>query len=331
MRLAGTVSAAVAPAATTSTRPYQPMSGMRYPTRSGYGGKAAHSAATSARTAATSPSSVAGPERAHDQVGDRLHLGGPMPAVVSAAVPRRRPEVRKGERGSSGIVLRLHVMPARSSTSWASLPVSSSSKARRSTSTMWLSVPPETSRNPCPASASASAAALATTCAAYRRNSGRRRLGEGHRLGRDDVLERATLEPGEHRAVDLLGQVVAAQDGAAARAAQGLVGGEGDDVGDPDRARVGAAGDEAGRVRGVEHEEGADRVGDLPEGLGVDDPGVGGRAGDDQRRLLRLGQVRHLVEVDDLAGVRRVLRLPASRRRRRSATTSRRWRPATRG
>jgi hypothetical protein len=31
----------------------------------------------------------------------------PMPAVVSAAVPRRRPEVTKGERGSSGMVLRL--------------------------------------------------------------------------------------------------------------------------------------------------------------------------------------------------------------------------------
>ena len=52
-----------------------------------------------------------------------------------------------------------------------------------------------------------------------------------------------------------------------------------------------------------------DRVGDLAEGQGVDDPGVGRRAGHDQGGLLRLGQVGHLVEVDDLAGVRLVVRL----------------------
>ena len=253
-----------------------------------------------------------------------------MPAVVSAAVPRRRPEVRNGERGSSGMVLRLQVMPARSRTSWASLPVSSASKGRRSTSSMWLSVPPETSRNPCPARALGQRGRVGDDLRGVLAELRLRRLGEGHRLGGDDVLERAALEPGEHRAVDLLGQVRAAQDGAAARAAQRLVGGEGDDVGHPDRARVGAAGDEAGRVGGVEHEQRAHRVGDLAEGLGVDDPGVGRRAGHDQRRLLGLGQVGHLVEVDDLARVRSSARLAASRRRTRSARTSRRWRPATR-
>ena len=46
----------------------------------------------------------------------------------------------------------------------------------------------------------------------------------------------------------------------------------------------------------------AHRVGDLPEGPGVDDAGVGGGAGHDEVRLLALGQVGHLVEVDDLAG-----------------------------
>ena len=73
---------------------------------------------------------------------------GPMPAVVCAAVPSRRPEVTKGERGSSGMVLRFSVIPARSRTSWASLPVSSASKGRRSTRSRWLSVPPDTSRKP---------------------------------------------------------------------------------------------------------------------------------------------------------------------------------------
>ena len=45
----------------------------------------------------------------------------------------------------------------------------------------------------------------------------------------------------------------------------------------------------------------ADRVGDLPERLRVDDPRVGGGPGHDQLGPLALGQVGHLVEVDDLA------------------------------
>ena len=90
----------------------------------------------------------------------------PMPTVVWAAEPRRRPEVTNGDRGSSGMVLRLQVMPARSRTSWASLPVSSASNVRRSQRTWWFSVPPETSRIPSAATASPSARALATTRAA---------------------------------------------------------------------------------------------------------------------------------------------------------------------
>ena len=115
--------------------------------------------------------------------------------------------------------------------------------------------------------------------------------------------------PGEHRAVDLLGQLLAAQDGAAPRAPQRLVGGEGDDVGHANRARVGTTGDEAGRVGGVEHEAGRRPSRRSRGRAGVDDPRVRGRAGDDQGRLLGLGQVGHLVEVDDLAGVGLVRRL----------------------
>ena len=74
-----------------------------------------------------------------------------------------RPLPRNGERGSPGTVLRFVVMPARSRTASASLPVSSASNGRRSSSARWLSVPPDTRRKPSPASASASAAALATT------------------------------------------------------------------------------------------------------------------------------------------------------------------------
>ena len=185
---------------------------------------------------------------------------------------------------------------------------------------MWLSVPPETSRNPSAASAAPSAAALATTAAAYVPEFGTGGLGEGHRLGRNDVLEGPTLETGEDGAVDLLGQLGPAQDGATPGPAQRLVGGERHHVGHPDRAGMDTAGDEAGRVRGVEHEEGAHGVGDLPERHRIDRPGVRGRAGHNQRGLLALGQVRHLVEVDDLARLAVVVAGPGSPRRRRSAT-----------
>ena len=171
-----------------------------------------------------------------------------------------------------------------------------------------MSVPPETSRKPWPANAAAKADAFSTTRSRVATELGLSGLGEGDRLGGDDVFERAALEAGKDRAVDLLGQVLAAENGAAAWTAQGLVRGEGHHVGHADRVRVRAAGDQPGRMGGVEHEVGADRVGDLPEGQRVDDAGVGGGAGDDQGRLLRLGQVGDLVEVDDLARIGLVVR-----------------------
>ena len=94
----------------------------------------------------------------------RASRGSPMPAVVTAAVPRRRPLVTNGFSGSFGIAFLLQVIPARSSASCATLPVTPN--GRRSTSMRWLSVPPETMRKPSAASASASAAALRTMSAA---------------------------------------------------------------------------------------------------------------------------------------------------------------------
>ncbi len=90
--------------------------------------------------------------------------GSRMPAVVTAAVPRRSPLVTNGFSGSFGIAFLLQVIPARSSASCATLPVTPN--GRRSTSIRWLSVPPDTMRNPSAASASASAAALRTMAAA---------------------------------------------------------------------------------------------------------------------------------------------------------------------
>ena len=56
------------------------------------------------------------------------------------------------------------------------------------------------------------------------------RLAEGDRLGGDDVHERTALDAGEDALVDRLGVLLARQDHAAARAAQGLVGRGGHDV-----------------------------------------------------------------------------------------------------
>jgi hypothetical protein len=55
---------------------------------------------------------------------------------------------------------------------------------------------------------------------------------ERHRLGRNDMFQRATLLAGEHGGVELLGQrFIVGQDDAAARATQRLVGRGGHHVG----------------------------------------------------------------------------------------------------
>jgi hypothetical protein len=115
------------------------------------------------------------------------------------------------------------------------------------------------------------------------------RLAEGDRLGGDDVLQRTALQAGEHRRIDLLDdRFVIGQHHAAARAAQGLVGGGGDHVGVRDRAGEHAAGHQAREVGHVDHQIGADRVGDLAEAGEVDLAAVGAAAGDDQLGLVAL-------------------------------------------
>ena len=98
--------------------------------------------------------------------------GSSIPCVVTDGVPMRTPLVTNGLRGSSGIVFLFSVMPASSSVAWAILPVSSPSNGVRSTTIMWVSVPPETRRNPSPARAEASAEALETIWCAYFRKLG---------------------------------------------------------------------------------------------------------------------------------------------------------------
>src|SRR6266542_1043668 len=83
---------------------------------------------------------------------------------------------------------------------------------------------------------------------------GAHRLLEAHGLRRDGVLQRPSLHHREHRLVDGLGVLLAAQDHRAAGTPERLVGGEGDHVRVGNGTRVGAARDQPDEVRGVDHE-----------------------------------------------------------------------------
>ena len=91
------------------------------------------------------------------------------------------------------------------------------------------------------------------------------RLLEAHRLGGDHVHQRSALHAREDRPVDRLGVDVAAQDQAAARPAQRLVGGGGDEVGVRHRVGVQPGRHQPGDVRHVDHQQRADLVGDGAE------------------------------------------------------------------
>ena len=76
----------------------------------------------------------------------RSNSAAPKPRVVSAGVPNRMPLVYQAPLGSAGIELRLVTTPASSSADSAWRPVTPNDVT--SSSTMWLSVPPVTSRAP---------------------------------------------------------------------------------------------------------------------------------------------------------------------------------------
>ena len=86
------------------------------------------------------------------------------PRVVTAGEPRRRPLVSAALAGSSGILFLFVVIFTASSLVSSSRPEMPS--PRRSSSTRWLSVPPETSFIPCEVRPSARTAAFFTTWAA---------------------------------------------------------------------------------------------------------------------------------------------------------------------
>ena len=159
-------------------------------------------------------------------------------------------------------------------------------------------MPPLTRSTPPASSSSASALQLATIASWRARNSGVRAWPSATALPAMTCISGPPCRPGKTALLTFARQVLVAQHQAGARAAERLVDGGGDDVGDADRRRVHAGGDEAGDVRHVHHEPGAHLVGDLAERREVDDPRVGGGAGDDQRGLQLARHVAYLVHVD---------------------------------
>ena len=130
---------------------------------------------------------------------------------------------------------------------------------------------------------------------------GLQRFAERDRLGRDDVHQRPALQAREHRRIDLLGdRLVIGQHHAAARAAQGLVGGGGDDMGVAERGRMLARRDQPGKMGHVDEQIGSDLVADRAEAREIEEARIGRAAGDDQLGPMLPGEALDLVEIDQM-------------------------------
>src|SRR3954451_23569098 len=126
------------------------------------------------------------------------------------------------------------------------------------------------------------------------------RLFERDRLRRDDVDERAALNSGEERAVEVLRVLGLAEHESGARSAQCLVRRRRHEVGVRHRRRMQPGRNESGDVRDVGHHQRAALVANLADPFEVDDARIRRRAADHEPRLVLLGQPLHLVVVDQL-------------------------------
>ena len=122
---------------------------------------------------------------------------------------------------------------------------------------------------------------------------------ETHGLRGDDVHERAALIAGENGGVEGLGVNRFREDESATWAPEGLVRGGRHEVGMRDGRRVDARSDEAGDVRDVGEEIGADGASDLAHAGKVDDAGVGTSADRDHLWFLAQGDGGELIVIDE--------------------------------
>jgi hypothetical protein len=130
---------------------------------------------------------------------------------------------------------------------------------------------------------------------------GLQRFAEGDCLGGDDMHQRAALQAREDRRIDLLGDgLVIGQHHAAARAAQGLMGGGGDNMGMAEGGGMLARRHQTGEVGHVHEQDGADFVSDLPEACEIEVARIGRSTGNDHFRLMFFRQAFDLVEIDQM-------------------------------
>ena len=158
-------------------------------------------------------------------------------------------------------------------------------------------MPPVSTSTPFAISSSANAFALAIVWRWRARNGSVCAIPSATALAAMMCISGPPCWPGKTERSIVLGELLAAEDHPAARAAEGLVDRGGDDVGVLDRVRVLAGGDEAGEVGHVDHQLRADRVGDLAERGEVELARVGRPAGDDHLRPVLVGEPRDLVHV----------------------------------
>ena len=105
--------------------------------------------------------------------------------------------------------------------------------------------------------------------------------------------------PGRPRDRARRSKLLAAEHEAGARAGERLVRRRRDEVAVRHRVRMQPGRDQAGEVRHVAEQVGADLVRDFAEALGLDRPRIGGAAADDELRPVRLRQLPYLVVVDE--------------------------------
>ena len=162
----------------------------------------------------------------------------------------------------------------------------------------WLSVPPETTRAPRPASVSARIAAFSTVRRWSRRNSSPSAIRNATALPAITCMSGPPWTPGktvlstvareraldrrEGRRVDGRRELLAAEDQSAARPAERLVGRRRHEVGVRERRGMDAGRDEARDMGHVDEEQRPDAVGDRRHPLEVDDPRIRRGAGDDE-------------------------------------------------
>ncbi len=122
---------------------------------------------------------------------------------------------------------------------------------------------------------------------------------ECHRLGGDNVHQGPALNSRKNGGINRLGELfLAGKDEAAARAAQSLVRGAGDKIGNAYRVGVMARRNQSRIVRHIDEEIRTHAIGDFAKALPVDHQRVSRRAGYDHFGLVLLRQPFHFIVVD---------------------------------